>query len=174
MMLGRHIRGCLILGWIAIVFSTTGCASISDFYTSMTTPVQRAVAPAWQSVVISTAADVNLSSPIAVDIVFVTKPELLKNVQDLTSAKWFAGRESAVNSFSDGLKVISFELVPDQVVVLSNKELAKFSALQVFVFANYQTPGDHKSLMVLEEKGYSIKLEARAFKLNSFSSNTKP
>jgi hypothetical protein len=43
----------------------------------------------------------------------------------------------------------------------------------VFVFANYATPGDHKSWIPLDESGYVITLENQAFKLASVVSSSK-
>lgn len=168
------LRRWAVLGMVIVTLAVSGCASVSSAFTSLITPSQRPIAPVWQSLVFSAAGDANLNSPIAVDILFIATPDLQKNFQDLNAAKWFAGRENALRSFPEGLRLISLELVPGQNITIPKAELAKISALQAFVFANYSTPGDHKQALALDEPGYVIKLEARAFKVNAVSGNTKP
>jgi type VI secretion system protein len=155
-------------------FWLVGCSSVGSAWSSLVTPTPRPITPVWQSLVISASPDANLNSPVAVDILFISTAELQKNFQDLTAVKWFAGRENAMRTFPDGLKLISLELVPGQTIHIGKVELSRLSALQAVVFANYSTPGDHKSVMAMDETGYVIKLESRAFKASAVSGQSKP
>lgn len=165
--------------WLAVCMAVmlatlAGCASVSSAFDALITPTQRPITPVWQNLVISASPDANLNSPIAVDILFISTPDLLKNFQDLNAIKWFTGRENAMRSFPEGLRLISLELVPGQTITVTKTDLAKISALQAFVFANYATAGDHKQTLAMDESGYVIKLEGRAFKVNAVSGNKKP
>jgi len=153
---GRKTVLCVLL----FVFTLSGCSSV-DFMPSFLSSKPQPVTPSWKNLVITSSADVNLNSPVAIDILFVKNIELLKNLASINSASWFASRENSIKSFPEALQVISYELVPGQNITISAKELSQFSAFQAITFVNYLTPGDHKGLLSMDQPGYLIKLESK-------------
>ncbi len=133
----------------------------------------KAQAPNWSALVLQASADANSNTALELDIVFAATPELQAMVQDLTAAKWFTARDSMVRTFSNGLNVISLELVPGQTVNLGKTDYSKFNAMGVFVFANYSSPGDHKSALPLTQASQIIKLDAKGFKVLTVPANSK-
>ena len=78
-----------------------------------------------------------------------------------------------MRTFSETLKVISLELVPGQTVMLNKSDYSKLMSTGVFVYANYATPGEHKSAIPLDDAGYVITLENRTFKVASVLTSSK-
>lgn len=168
----NSVRLLLVCGLIMSTF-LAGCTSVNSAWNSLVNPMPKPVTVPWQSLVISASLDANLNSPVTVDVLFIGTAELQKNFQEFNANKWFAGRENALSSFPYGLKLISLELVPGQTLKISKTELSKLSALEVVVFANYATPGDHKKILDLDKFGYVINLESRSFKVSAVPGSTQ-
>jgi type VI secretion system protein len=135
--------------------------------------VTKAFQPQWPGLVLSASADANVNSAVAVDIVFAGTVEVQTILQNFNAGKWFASREGTMRTFSETLKVISLELVPGQTVMLNKSDYSKMMSTGVFVFANYATPGEHKSWIPLDEAGYVITLENQTFKVSSVRTSSK-
>jgi type VI secretion system protein len=135
--------------------------------------VTKAFSPKWPGLVLSAAADANVNSAVAVDIVFAGTVEVQTILQNLNAGKWFSSREGTMRTFSETLKVISLELVPGQTVMLNKSDYSKLMSTGVFVYANYATPGEHKSSIPLDDAGYVITLENRTFKVASVLTSSK-
>ena len=133
----------------------------------------KSFAPKWPGLVLSASTDVNVNSAIAVDIVFAGSVEVQTILQNLNAGKWFSSREGTMRTFSETLKVISLELVPGQTVMLNKSDYSKLMSTGVFVFANYATPGEHKSWIPLDDAGYVITLENLTFKVASVVTSSK-
>jgi type VI secretion system protein len=133
----------------------------------------KSFSPRWPGLVLSASSDVNANSAVAVDIVFAGTVEVQTILQNLSAGKWFSSREGTMRTFSETLKVISLEMVPGQTVMLNKSDYSKLMSTGVFVFANYATPGEHKSWIPLDDAGYVITLENLTFKVASVVTSSK-
>jgi type VI secretion system protein len=98
----------------------------------------------WTQVTLSASDDVNNNSPIAVDVVFIMDETLVAKLADLPAAKWFAARTDLVNTYPEGLRYRSWEVVPGQQLVIPGETLEGPRVAAAFVFANYPAPGAHR------------------------------
>jgi type VI secretion system protein len=96
------------------------------------------------SLEINVTAQANLDTPIAVDAVLVGNPQLLDMLLGLPSAKWFAQREQLRRDHPKDLNVVSYEVVPGQMIPAAPFAFKGQRAAGVLVFADYQTPGAHR------------------------------
>jgi type VI secretion system protein len=123
--LGRQV-GTLAL--IVVGFSTlAGCA------TKVST----------RSFTLSAATEVNDRSAIAVDAVLVRDAELVGTIGALTARAWFEGREQFALDHPRGLEVVTWELVPGQLLEVRYPFRTR-KGHAIYVFANYLTPGAHR------------------------------
>jgi type VI secretion system protein len=158
----------LALCVLFFILAFAGCSSVDLMPSFMSTKPQP-VTPSWKNLVITASTDVNVNSPVAIDILFVKNMDLLRNLANLNSTSWFASRENSIKSFPEALQVISYELVPGQNITVTAKQLSQFSAFQALTFVNYSTPGDHKGILSMDQPGYLIKLESRDVIINPVS-----
>ncbi|WP_343054334.1 hypothetical protein [Pararobbsia alpina] len=98
----------------------------------------------WTQVTLSASDDVNNNSPIAVDVVLVTDDTLLAKLAELPASKWFAARADLVNTYPDGVRYRSWEVVPGQQLTVPGETFAGPRVAGAFVFANYPAPGAHR------------------------------
>lgn len=117
----------------------------------------------WQGLMIAADADANLDSPVALDIVFVRDNTTLEKVQVLPAIKWFADRAELQRTFADALIVRSVEMVPRQVMRLSEQDLGSPRVAGVLLFADYATPGEHRIRLTSLREGVLVRLGARTF-----------
>ena len=160
----RCFKSCLLCGaWLAMM----GCSMLSSSKVDPSLTGPKSFSPKWPGLVLSAANDVNANSAVAIDIVFAGTLEVQTIVQNMSAGKWFSTRDGTMRTFSETLKVISLELVPGQTVMLNKNDYAKLMSTGVFVFANYSTPGEHKSWLPLDDSGHVITLENQTFKVAS-------
>jgi type VI secretion system protein len=158
--------GCALMG-------ISACSMLASSKGDQALSVTKSFSPKWPGLVLSASADVNVNSAVAVDIVFAGTVEVQTILQNLNAGKWFSSREGTMRTFPESLKVISLELVPGQTVMLNKGDYSKMMSTGVFVFANYATPGEHKSWIPLDDAGYVITLENRTFKVSSVQTSSK-
>ncbi len=151
----------------------SACSIMSASKSEPAISVAKSFPPKWPGLVLSAANDVNGNSAVAVDIVFAGTAEVQTILQNSNASKWFSSREGTMRTFSESLKVISLELVPGQTAMLNKKDYSKFMSTGVFIFANYSTAGDHKSVIPLDDAGYVINLENQTFKVSSVGTGSK-
>jgi type VI secretion system protein len=162
----------VLMIWGALM-GISACSILAPSKVDPGLAVPKSFSPKWPGLVLSAAADVNVNSAVAVDIVFAGTVEVQTILQNLSAGKWFSSREGTMRTFSETLKVISLELVPGQTIMLNKSDYSKLMSTGVFVFANYATPGDHKSWIPLDDAGYVITLENRTFKVSSVLTSSK-
>lgn len=94
------------------------------------------------------AQDLNLESPVAVELLVVYDKKLLKSLEQMTASQWFAKREQFLKDHSGKKKKAldhwKWEWVPGQVVPEQERPYQVGVAGGV-VFANYFTPGEHRA-----------------------------
>ena len=161
-----------VLVWGALM-GISACSILAPSKGDPGLAVPKSFSPKWPGLVLSAATDVNVNSAVAVDIVFAGTVEVQTILQNLNAGKWFSSREGTMRTFSETLKVISLELVPGQTIMLNKSDYSKLMSTGVFVFANYATPGEHKSWIPLDDVGYVITLENRTFKVASVLTSSK-
>jgi type VI secretion system protein len=69
----------------------------------------------------------------------------IERVGALSAAEWFAAREQVQRDFPTGIVVISYEVVPGQVLPTLALGDPEDDAHASFVFARYFTPGVHRA-----------------------------
>ncbi len=111
------------------------------------------------------AENVNLNSPIAVDLVVVYEEKLQERLLVTTSREWFENKEQIKRDYmeGEGLDFWSWEWVPGQQVPVQKFPL-KPSAEAAFIFADYLTPGAHR-YRIDPFESVSIKLNENEYKV---------
>ena len=96
-----------------------------------------------QTVHLVATDDVNQSTAVAVDIVFLFEDTLVTQLSKYTARQWFTERRQFQLQYPGKFVVFSYELVPvSQVILKPDKEHSKFpipyqKAYKVLLFANY-------------------------------------
>ena len=98
----------------------------------------------WTQLTLSASDDVNNNSPIAVDVVLVTDETLVAKLAELPASKWFAARADLANTYPEGLRYRSWEVVPGQQLVVPGETFEGPRVAAAFIFANYPAPGAHR------------------------------
>jgi len=97
------------------------------------------------SLEISPEADANLNNPVALDLVLVFEKDALGQVSSMTAGQWREQRDQLALAFPTGLKVVPFEVAPGQQLLRYSLSSSERNAIGAFVFADYATPGAHRS-----------------------------
>lgn len=123
----------------------------------------------WKAMTVVAAPDVNQNSPLALDLVFVRDPAVLEKLLTMPAAKWFASKDEILKTYPNALSIKSWELVPQQVLQLSEEALGSPRVAGMVLFADYLAPGDHRAQLPMGKVSFLVDLGAR-----SFSFKTKP
>ncbi len=153
------ISGCAMVGGMANVvasstanlFSATPTASFLD----------------WKAMTLVAAPDVNQNSPLALDLVFVRDQATLDKLLTLPAAKWFASKEELQKTYPNTMTVRSWELVPQQVLQLSEEALGSPRVVGMVIFADYLSPGDHRARLPLTREAFLVNLDSRSFSVQA-------
>jgi len=100
---------------------------------------------------VQVAEDANLRTPVPVDLVFVWDKALAGQLAAMTAKDWFAGKKTEFRQDDPGerrITVCGWEWVPGQQVADINLAVpvsARRWSHGVFVFADYRSPGAHRS-----------------------------
>lgn len=108
---------------------------------------------------VQAAPDANDGSAVAVDVVLATRPGLVEQVAKLTATEWFRRRTQILRDNPDGLRVLSWELVPGQ----SASRAVTGQVLDGYVFAAYGSAGDHRARLTVAGGQARILLQATDF-----------
>jgi type VI secretion system protein len=98
-----------------------------------------------ETVSIYAEPEANHNSAIAVDLVLVYNADLLKTIGKMSAAKYFAASRQLLLDNPSLLDIWRWELVPGQMVSGFMPDHDKGDAYGGYVFANYLTPGDHRT-----------------------------
>ena len=110
-------------------------------------------------VAVEAAPDANNNAAVAVEVVLLTRAGLGEQLAKLTDADWFRRRTQLQRDNPDGVQVLSWELVPGQSTTMPVGR----TVLDVYVFANYASPGDHRARLTIEGSAARVKLQATDF-----------
>ncbi len=98
-----------------------------------------------ETVTLAAAGDVNRGFPVAVDIVAVDDPDFVPVLAETPAETWFLQRGTLMDNNADILELFSFEVVPGQRIEDIDFGWGdRRSVHEIFVFANYVTPGPHR------------------------------
>ena len=81
----------------------------------------------------------------------------------LRAARWFDSRDELQKTFPGAMTVRSWEMVPRQVLRLSEDDLGSPRIAGVLIFANYLTPGEHRIRLPYSPEGFLVQLGERGF-----------
>ncbi len=105
----------------------------------------------------------NMNTPLAVDLVLLRNDETLATVSTMPASKWFATRSDLLKSNPDGLRYVSMEVVPGQVLKVSAATIGSERFSGAFVFADYLTPGEHRIRVDQLTGDVVVQLGAKSF-----------
>jgi len=155
------LSGCAMIGSMANVVAS----STANLFTGTPGPSFLD----WKAMTLVAASDVNQNSPLALDLVFVRDPAALEKILTMPAAKWFASKDEILKTYPNAITIKSWELVPQQVLQLSEEALGSPRVTGMVLFADYIAPGDHRAQLPLGSSAFLVDLGAR-----SFSVKTKP
>ncbi|MBI2708040.1 MAG: hypothetical protein HYX35_07010 [Proteobacteria bacterium] len=120
-----------------VVIATIALASCSS--TSTPSP-----SLTMNSVSMYATPDANQNSALAVDLVIVYNSNLMGTLNQMSAKTYFASSKQLLLDNPTLLDIWHWELVPGQMVQNFQPPQNKGEAFGAYVFANYQTPGDHR------------------------------
>ena len=108
----------------------------------------------------------NLGSPIAVDIVSLYDDQFVNTLESIPASGWFIKKNEYKDKLKDKIYIFAREFIPgEQVQVEYTTEIEK-DPITNFIFANYNTPGEHR-VRVDEFKTLRIILEEAEFSVGN-------
>lgn len=153
------LSGCAMIGSMAnVVVSST-----ANLFTGSPGPSFLD----WKAMTLVAAPDVNQNSPLALDLVFVRDPAALEKLLTMPAAKWFTSKDEILRTYPNALTVKSWELVPQQVLQLSEEALGSPRVTGMVLFADYIAPGDHRAQLPLGSAAFLVDLGARSFSVKA-------
>lgn len=117
----------------------------------------------WKGMTVIAQPEANQNSPVALDLVFVRDAATLEKLSALPAARWFATRSDLQKTYPEGFTLRSWELVPRQVLQLTEEQLGSPRVAGVLIFADYLSPGEHRALLPNVRNGFLVDLGASGF-----------
>jgi type VI secretion system protein len=117
----------------------------------------------WNRFTLMAAEGANLNTPLAVDLVLVQDDAVLGSLLAMPASKWFGVRADMVKTFPEQLRYLPVEMVPGQIIALPREKIGFERVVGALVFADYQTPGEHRLRVDALHGDILIQLDARAF-----------
>lgn len=131
---GRAARGAAAVIGMALLLSLSDCSTL--FGPSLPVKVEK--------VSFRVSPQANDNAAIAVDLVLAKSQILADTVGKLSAADWFARKSQFKRDFPDDLVVVSWELVPGQVILPANVDPDP-KVWGAYFFARYAGAGDHRA-----------------------------
>jgi type VI secretion system protein len=117
----------------------------------------------WKAITVIAAPDANQNSPLALDLVFVRDSTTLEKLLTLPASRWFSSKQELQNTYPNAIVIRSWELVPQQILQLSEDDLGSPRVAGMLVYADYLGPGDHRIQLPLTKESFLVELGARSF-----------
>jgi type VI secretion system protein len=149
------LNGCGVVGGVANVVAS----STANLFSGSPGPSFLD----WKAMTLVAAPDLNQNSPLALDLVFVRDPATLDKLLTLPAAKWFSSKEELMKTYPDTFTVRNWELVPQQVLQLSEEALGSPRVAGMLLYANYLSTGEHRAQLPLGRQAFLIELGERSF-----------
>ncbi len=106
----------------------------------------------------------NNDTPVALDFVAASDALMLERLKATTASQWFEQRQQLQRDYPGGVRIWSLEVVPGQLLDVSNIPLHGRKAEGVLIFARYSTPGAHRLLLQAQHSIW-LKLGNREMRL---------
>lgn len=149
------LPGCSTLGSVAKVVASSAAGAFSG--------APSASYLDWKGMTVIAQPEANLNSPVAMDLVFVRDFATLEKLSALPASRWFGTRQDLQKTYPESFSVRSWELVPRQVLQLSEDELGSPRVAGVLIFADYLTPGEHRAQLPNVRNSFMVDLGATGF-----------
>ena len=117
----------------------------------------------WTKLTIVAASDANDNSALAVDVVLVKDKVVLESLLAMPASAYFASRASLQRTYPEGLTVLPVEITPGQKIDIDRARFSAGRYWAALAFANYATPGDHRTRLLLDNDGYVLQLNVQDF-----------
>ena len=106
----------------------------------------------------------NLGSPIAVDIVSVYDDQIVNEFESIPASEWFNAKNEYKDRLKEKIYIFDHEFIPGEQVQVEYTTEVKKEPVTNFLFANYNTPGEHRVRVdefkmlriILEEADFSV------------------
>jgi type VI secretion system protein len=115
---------------------------------------------------ITVAPDVNLQSPVAVELIVVYQTPLVDELRKLSARQWFERADDLRRDYPKGFDSWGYEWVPSQCVAIDALQYS-VGAKAVVVFADYVTPGSHRAVLDAHQP-FRLDLEREGFVLGEW------
>ena len=153
------VSGCAMIGGVANVVASSTANLFSG------TPGPSFLD--WKALTLVAAPDVNQNSPLALDLVFVRDQATLEKLLSLPASKWFSSKDELMKTYPNAITLRSWELVPQQVLQLSEEALGSPRVAGMLLYANYLSPGEHRAQLPLAREAFLVELGARGFNVRT-------
>lgn len=164
------LPGLAVASWLIATAALSGCSTLGSIAKVIASSSADAFGgpPSasyldWKGMTVIAQPDANLNSPVALDLVFVRDFATLEKLSALPAARWFATRQELQKTFPENFTVRSWELVPRQVLQLTEEELGSPRVAGVLIFADYLSPGEHRAQLPNVRGGFMVDLGATGF-----------
>lgn len=121
----------------------------------------------WDAMTLIATSYANQNSAVAVDVVLVLDTGMAQRMQEMTAEKWFAERADLQKTFPEGVKYLSWELVPGQTLRIPGSSLQRPRVIAAYVFANYLVPGANRQRIEALKGELVIRLSEKNFEVIS-------
>ena len=153
------VSGCAMIGGVANVVAS----STANLFSGTLGPSFLD----WKALTLVAAPDVNQNSPLALDLVFVRDQATLEKLLSLSASKWFSSKDELMKTYPNAITLRSWELVPQQVLQLSEEALGSPRVAGMLLYANYLSPGEHRAQLPLAREAFLVELGARGFNVQT-------
>ncbi len=150
------IKTCFLIGaFIGFTLWTFACAN-------KTTEEKIKTTGKVQQVTIDAEKNANMGSMLIVDIVSAYDRQLVQDLESTINSEWFASKNKFIDQFNGKIFVMSREIAPGKQIQLEYTTEIEEKPIATFIFANYESPGDHRA-KVEKFKPIAITLEENEF-----------
>ena len=155
------LQGCAMLGGMANVAASSATNLFSDGPTPSFLD--------WKAMTVIAAPDANQDSPLSFDLVFVRDSATLEKLLAVPASRWFSSKQELQNTYPNAILIRSWELVPQQILQLSEDDLGSPRVAGILIYADYLGPGDHRIQLPRTRESFLVELGP-----HSFSVRTRP
>lgn len=141
-------------GWITALFLTVQIAGCSLFSPKV----------ALDHITVDVEPRANNDTPVTVDFVASSDPQLFERLKATPASQWFEQRAQLARDYPKVLSVWTLEVVPGQFQEFKDNPLKGQPGSGLLLFASYNTPGAHR-LLLEQQSSIWLRLGAREMRL---------
>jgi hypothetical protein len=120
---------------------------------------------------IEATPDVNRTTAVAVDLLFIQDPSLIPLLTQLSAPEWFAKKAVFITHYSQQLTLASFEVVPSSAAFTLSLPERYESARSVLLFTNYIAKNGQQVAELKDYQRLKIRLESERYQLLEMNKN---